>query len=301
MSRLAKIHLGPVMPGWGSWEWLGQEMIPEFQRYAAVSTFSYQQEPPRDGIVIVIKHPPPPEWLQTVQASQVPMIYSPVDFYDSVNAIDADAAWLTQAAHIIIHCHRLLPCFAPYAPVTYVDHQVRFITHEIILPMSHGPILWTGVHSNLPPLIAWLQQHPLSRPLCVLTNLEPIDPVELGFPQNQAITLERWTPDRHRAILHEVSAALDIKGDDFRNRHKPPTKALDFLATGLPLAVQRNSSSAEYLLQLGFHVADPMDVVHWQSPHYLAECQKFARVLRSILSPSCIAEKWWHLIQPLLK
>lgn len=288
------------MPGWGSWEWLGQEMIPEYQQYAQVSTFSYDHAPPRDGVIIVIKHPPPTPWLQAWKSAQVPIIYAPVDFYGSVNAIDADAAWLTRVKIIIIHCHRLQPYFAPYAPVAYLDHQLRFISREIITPEPQGPILWTGVHTNLPPLITWLKQHPLSRPLCILTNLDPVEPVEIGFPRDQSISIERWTSERHCAMLHEVSAVIDIKGNDFNSRHKPATKVVDALATGLPVAIQSNTSPAEYLLQLGLKLADPRDLPRWQSSEYLTECQKFAQILRSLFSPTSIARKWWQLIQPLL-
>lgn len=290
------IHLGPLMPGWGSWEWLGQEMIPAFQRWANVETFTYDQPPPKHGTLIVIKHPPPRLWQKSLRASAVPVIYAPVDFYDSLREIDQDASWLTQINLVVVHCHRLLPYFQPYSPVTYLDHPLRFITPQILKPGRTGPILWVGVHSNIPPLAAWLHQHPLSRPLCVLTNHDPVQPSEWGFPANQSITLERWSVERHHSILNEVSAALDIKGDDFRSRHKPPTKALDFLASGLPFAIPRTSCVAEYLMQWGFRVADPSDETTWFSTDYSTTCKHFAKSIRPTLSQDNMAEQWVKLL-----
>lgn len=297
MNQPLQIHLGPVMPGWGSWEWLGQEMIPEFARYAEVSTFTYDHQPPTSGVIFIIKHPPPVEWQQAIQSRQLSCIYAPVDYYDSVRSIDADAQWLCCLDHIVIHCHRLLPYFIPYGPVTYIDHQLRFITKKLVVPKADGPILWVGVRSNLPPLMEWLRRRVLPRPLVVLTNLEGVEPVEVGFPANQPVTIECWTPERHLSVLHEVSAALDIRGDDFRSRHKPPTKAMDFLACGLPFAVSLSSSISECLEMQGFSPANPDDDQRWLSPKYLSECQRFAIHLRDKLTRKQVALIWVDLLK----
>lgn len=293
-----RIHLGPVMQGWGSWEWLGQSMILAFERYAEVTTFNYDQEPPNDGAVIIIKHPPPPTWWKSLPP-EIPAIYAPVDFYESLRDIDAHAPWLIQLKHVVVHSHRLLPYFLSYVPVTYLDHQLRFIHDEMIQPNPDGPVLWIGVHTSLPPLIDWLGSHRLPRPLHILTNLDPCPPADLGFNASHPIVLQRWSPERHLAILKEVSGALDIKGSDFRSRHKPPTKALDYLAAGLPVALESNSSSAEYLRSLGFQVEAP-DSSEWFSGQYLASCHQFGQRLRSTHHATNLASHWWKIISELL-
>ena len=53
--------------------------------------------------------------------------------------------------------------------------------------------------------------------------------------------------------MHDAMAALDIKANDFRARHKPPAKALDFLASGLPVIVNRGSSTDMHLQTLGYN------------------------------------------------
>ena len=61
-------------------------------------------------------------------------------------------------------------------------------------------------------------------------------------------------------VMPEVpGAAIDIKGDDFRSRHKPPAKAIDFIASGVPLAMNPDSSMVEHLARMGFDVASPLD------------------------------------------
>lgn len=296
MRSKKRLHLGPVMPGWGSWEWLGQAMMPVFQEHGDVEAFRYEEEPPADGLIVIIKHPPPTHWWQTIQARRLPVIYAPVDYYDSTNAIDADAAWLSELRHIIIHCHRLQGCFAPYAPVTYIDHQLRFFTDQLVMPRANGPILWVGVHSNLPPLVEWLHSNRLSKPLHVLTNLDQADPRELGFPKEQIVTIEKWSPARHLGMLAKASAAIDVKGDDFRSRHKPPTKALDYLASGLPLAMPACSSVSEHLLGLDFKLADANDDELWFSHEYLRQCHTSGKAIRGTHSPQKIAEHWWSLL-----
>ncbi len=52
-------------------------------------------------------------------------------------------------------------------------------------------------------------------------------------------------------------AALDIKGTDFRSRHKPATKAYDFIAPGIPLTT-KNYSNIETASQ-GVPLANSVD------------------------------------------
>lgn len=286
------------MPGWGSWEWIGVDLAQELKRYCHTLTFTYDQVPEAD-LIVLVKHPPPQPWFLEA-TRRAPLVYCPVDYYDSASAIDADAFWLSKLQQVVIHCHRLHRFFVPYAPVTYLDHHVKFVTTEQTLPCADGPILWVGVHTNLPPLVEWLKSHELPAPLLVLTNYEEkavMTAGEFGFPKDYPVTIERWTQECHLRCLLQVRAALDIKGKDFRSRHKPPAKALDFLAAGLPLALSRDSSSAEHLEEMGFAVADPEDVKRWFSPDYAAECQRFGTALRELLSRSRGGFRWWHLLK----
>ena len=112
----------------------------------------------------------------------------------------------------------------------------------------NGNLLWVGVRTNLVPLVAWVRSHSLARPLDVVTNLEdPERLVERGGPRvpEHAPTSEFTSgalKSRIRMTMNAL-AAIDIKGADFRSRHKPPAKAIDFIASGLPLAMNDGKQS----------------------------------------------------------
>ncbi len=79
-----------------------------------------------------------------------------------------------------------------------------------------------------------------------------------------------------------AKAALDIKGQDFRSRHKPPPKAMDFLASGVPLAMNPESSPVEHLARMGFAVPSPLDTQRWFSREYWKETRRFGQALREL-------------------
>jgi hypothetical protein len=292
------VAVGPVMPGWGSWEWVGRDLRQALSRYYTTTEFGWDEAPQAD-VVLVVKHP---LWshLRRRLPTETPVIYCPVDHYGSPAEIQADAAMLSACARVVVHCHKLLRHFAPFAAAEYVDHHVKYVPREMAQHWPEGAVLWVGVRSNLPYLIEWAQQHPFAWPLEVLTNLEDTsrDPSarELGFPSGCDVRIEPWSPARHLACLSQARGALDVKGDDFRQRHKPPAKALDFLAAGLPLAMNADSSSAEHLARLGFEVADPLDTDRWFSLSYWQETHRFGQALRELLSLERITRRYRHLI-----
>ena len=255
------------------------------------------------------------------------MIYAPVDYYGSPAEIDADARMLRKCSRILIHCERLRKYFEPYAPVDYVDHHVKFVAEEPSANMQESEvrdqtsedreyILWVGVRTNLPALVAWVNDHPLPLPLHVLTNLEDPTrvptPGELGFRETRsresavgssrqrAIWIENWAPERHIALTAGARAAIDIKGDDFRSRHKPPAKAIDFIASGLPLAMNPDSSSVEHLARMGFEVVSPVDTERWLSHEYQEETRQFGRALRELLSRRRVGLRHKRIIEEVL-
>jgi hypothetical protein len=76
---------------------------------------------------------------------------------------------------------------------------------------------------------------------------DPPSPAEVGFRRDAEIRIHHWSPERQLALTAAARAAIDIKGDDFRSRHKPPAKAIDFIASGVPLAMNEHSSPVEHL------------------------------------------------------
>jgi glycosyltransferase involved in cell wall biosynthesis len=287
------IGIGPQMPGWGSWDWVGAHLIQSFLTDAQVTEFAAWEEPQAD-MVLVVKHPPPHQWLERI-AKRAAVIFLPVDCYGAAEEITADAALLRQFSRIIVHCERLRPHFEPLAPVEYLDHPIKFVTPMRRKFRTDGNILWVGVRSNLEPLVEWLNAHPLPAPLDVLTNLEtpdePAQPGEFRFEPDLPVRIHHWTPELHLEMVAVARAAIDIKGQDFRSKCKPPAKAIDFIASGLPLAMNADSSPVEHLAKLGFAVADPLDTERWLSRDYWQQTRQFGQKLRKAVSENRVAER----------
>jgi hypothetical protein len=123
---------------------------------------------------------------------------------------------------------------------------------------------------------------------------------EFGFARNLDIEIEEWTPERHVELTREARAAIDIKGNDFRSRHKPPAKAIDFIASGLPLAMNPDSSTVEHLARMGFDVASPLNTERWLSREYLADTQRFGAALREVLSLERVGRRWKRILDELV-
>jgi glycosyltransferase involved in cell wall biosynthesis len=297
-----RLAFGPAMPGWGSWEWVGLGLVQELTSAFPTTVFSAGEVPDAD-IVFVIKHPPSAAWLARLAAS-VKLVFCPLDFYPNAETISADAQFLRRCARIIVHCERLRPFFDKLAPVVYLDHPIKFATPLRKAFQSTGDLLWVGVRSNLPPLVEWVNRHPLLLPLDVLTNFEdpnrPPTLADFGFRPALPIQLHNWSAERQVELTRRARAALDIKGDDFRSRHKPPAKAIDFIASGLPLAMNRDSSPVEHLARYGLAVADPLDSERWLSKRYWQETMRSGRRLRRQLTSALIGAQFRRLIAAIL-
>jgi glycosyltransferase involved in cell wall biosynthesis len=286
------------MPGWGSWEWIGADLAAALGKSDQVSTFPAWTEPDAD-VVLVVKHAPPTNWVERI-AKKAALIYMPVDFFGDVAEIAQNADWLKLCQRIVVHCERLRRHFEPYARVEYLDHHVKFAAPLRRASRLSGEILWVGVRSNLEPLVDWVNVHRLPAPLQVLTNLEDPkespEPTSLGFRADVAVNIYHWSPEAQRQRTAAARAAIDIKAKDFRSRHKPPAKAIDFLASGVPLAMNGDSSPVEHLASLGFRLAQPLDSERWLSREYAQETRRMGTRLRAELSVEKIAQRLRQII-----
>ncbi|MFQ5732189.1 MAG: hypothetical protein ACE5KM_09560 [Planctomycetaceae bacterium] len=304
MSQPARsiVAFGPRMPSFGSWQWIGEDLIEELSD--SFQTVSFDDEIPPCDVAVFVKFQPPVDVLRQVKANTA-LLYCPVDYYGDARDVDADGGALWQFDRIVIHCERLRKYFNSYSRVEYVDHHLKYVADAAREPAGDAPILWVGVRTNLPPLVEWLRANRLPGPLLVLTNPEETDrvpaPREYGFPADSDVTIERWSPERHLKAVRTSRAALDVKDCDFRSRHKPPAKALDFLASGLPLAMNGESSPAEHLRRLGFELAEPTDGDRWLSHEYREETRQFGAGLRETHSRESVGQAWAGILETVLK
>ena len=76
---------------------------------------------------------------------------------------------------------------------------------------------------------------------------------------------------------------LDIKGNDFRARHKPPAEGIDAIASGVPLAMTPESSTVEHLRTHGIRKWLRRSILErWFSRDYWEEARRFGLALREL-------------------
>lgn len=297
------IALGPVMPRWGSWEWIGADMACELSKYFTTKVFTWEEIPDCD-IAFVIKHIQSPRWIEQT-ARRCAIVFCPVDIYGSAEEITAQGGLLEKCSTIVVHCKRLMRYFQAYSHVEYMDHHVRFITPMRESYQQNGPVLWIGILDHLKSLVEWVNNHPLPNRLMIMTNVPDTKylprPMDLGFLTNTDISVHRWTKEAHIEFSARSKAAIDIKGRSFRDYHKPPAKAIDFVASGVPLAMNFESSAVEHLAEMGFDIASPLDSERWLSAQYFEEIRAIGRVLREELSLRQIGLRYKQLIENLYK
>lgn len=292
-SPRLRIALGPENPGFGSWNWLAVDLANELAPEYDVAFF--RDAVPAADVIVIFKFLPDTQSLTALRQRSA-VVYCPVDVYGTAAEIDADVGRLRKCDRIVVHCQRLVPYFQSYARTTYIDHHVKYVIPTRSKVVPDGPILWVGEQSNLPPLMEWLKTHELPAELVILTNA-PASQFAQGHRCRFPVHFECWSPESHLHWLSRCRAAFDIKADDFRARHKPPAKALDFLASGIPFAMSQPSSSVDHLERLGFKIPPPEDTTRWLSLDYATACRDFGRMTADRLSLSRVGQTWKRILQ----
>lgn len=296
-----KVAIGPVAR-FPSWQWLGEDTARELSKYFQVVFFE-KSEIPNADVAIVFKHLPTMRFVETIRT-----IYCPIDFFSFEAAISQQAKILEKCALILSHSYRLIPLLAKYCRTEAIDHHLKFQTKEIAEYKQEGFILWAGGFESSPYLLKYIDTHPLPYPIRLLTNYKDQNAINAGVAlanrlktkvrQKSAadIELELWTPQRQVTILNEAKAAIDIKGDNFNQLHKPPTKAQKYVCAGVPFAVNQESASYEYLEMKGLHPATPDDLDYWFSEDYYLKTKNLAVTLREELSLEKIGERYKEFV-----
>ncbi len=292
------IAFGPIADGFPSWQWVGQDLVDELRRSSSHEIVTFADDIPSCDVLVFVKFKPAIHVLQKLRHNSR-LVYCPIDIYESAFSIDADWQSLRCFDCIISHSRHLMKYFWSYTRTDYLDHHLKFTAPLPSQRKLSGPILWTGNAANLPPVLEWAKRNPLPEELWVLTNVESEAFHGGQIPASTRMRVEPWTPDRHREWAALAKAAIDIKGDDFRSRHKPPTKAFDFVASGLPLALNRNSPPVVDLANYGLHVPDPRDVETWFSEDYWTRTQAVAHKLLSQLTLPQIAGYFMNIVRSL--
>lgn len=282
-----------------SWNWVGPDTAREMEKYFTVSIFGSYDKVPDADVIMIVKDRPPMAFVETARRMASKLIYLPIDFYGGADQIRRDADFLGACDLVLCHCETLMDFFRPYsARVGFVEHHGKYMLPAPAAYKQSGYVLWVGGCQYLPYLMRWLEDHPISCEIKILTNFNDrrariaarLLAAEIGVPLRftegsvNGHEIRIWSEGEQLAMLRACKAAIDIKGTDFNQAHKPPTKAQQFVGSAIPFACNPNSYAARYFRDRGLDLANPRAEDRWFSREYAAESRTFSRALRELTS-----------------
>jgi hypothetical protein len=307
---MTTLAIGPVT-GAPSWEWVGMAIADELRRDFDVVLFDRFDEAPPAELVMVIKQRPPAAFVAAIAERGSRLFFAPIDVYRDAGEIAEDAGMLGACEAVFIHGEALLPALAPFSPnIVPVEHHGRFIQPLPACHKAEGFILWLGAFEHLPYLLHWLERHPAPCEVRLLTNLAGRSSrvnghfiahglglsLKIADDSVNGYAAEEWSEAAQARLMQGCRAAIDIKGDSFNQRTKPPTKAQQFVASGVPFACNPGHPAAGYFRARGFAVADAGDFTRLLSPAYWAETQRFAVPLRESISLQAVSQVYRRVL-----
>ncbi|MEO8602136.1 MAG: hypothetical protein ABI629_06140 [bacterium] len=310
------IAFGPLnaRPSWG---WVGYDMARELSKTYDVILYDADAPAVQCDVLFAIKKRPAERLLDGVERQGSKLVYCPVDVYDATGELQRDAEFLARCAMVLVHCERMLPLLRPHCAQThFVEHHSRFATHAMAEYQRDGFILWIGAYAYVPYLADWLARHPIDSEVRILTDFDNEKSrrkadqyaAEIGMDIASAAAqraiagcrMYQWSERRQGEMMRACRAALDVKLTTlFSQQHKPPTKAQQYIASGIPFAVNADSYSAEYFLARGFELASPLDTERWWSHDYWQETRATGQALRAATALERVGEHYRKLIESL--
>ncbi len=312
-SSRIRVAIGPSR-NQVSWTWVGEDPARELAQAFDVTLFDSVDEPPDSDVIVVIKAIPSTDFLRAARARGSGLIFVPVDGLRSEQMAKEASAALHLFDGFGLHCRRLASSLPSEGRVTVeIDHWNRFGLDDLPSFKEQGPIVWIGACEHIPRVLRWLDRHPLSEPIRILTNLD-VEPsrkeaqrlaADMGIdlcltPRTSSIfdhECAQWSERTQREWMTSAKAAFDIKGASYQQRHKPPTKAQQFIASGIPFAINHDAYAREHFEALGLPIPSPDDTERWLSRAYFDEIQAFARGYAPSLTLTRVARDYARLIR----
>ena len=286
-----KVAIGPARE-FPSWHWCGGDLVPGLRSVHDVTVFRQYSELSNGSFdaVIMIKVPPSPN----CAAGARRIVYIPVDFFETEDQIGKHARFLGSCSVVATHCSRLDRHLLPHCRrLAHVEHHGKHVLPDMANYRPGGFVLWTGQWSYARHVYDWYSKISRDFSLVILSN--NLD--WATWDANPGVSLVPWSEEGQRRLLGEAKAGLDIKGGGFHQMTKPPTKAQQFVASGVPVAVNRESYSWEWFHSRGFDLADPDDEARWFSREYWEETREFGLRLREEISKERVAASYLNLLR----
>jgi hypothetical protein len=314
-----KLAIGPACD-FPSWRWVGADTAGELARYFDVEVFySFNRIPPCEAILI-IKHRPPLQVVKALYDRGVKVIFAPIDSYAGHAEIHRDRAFLEVCDLVLSHSEPLLKSLRPYcARIALIEHHGKYTLPALASYKQDGYVLWVGGLQYAPYLVDWLARHPLRREVKLLTDLGNWEAASaarslarrLGFrldigPHSiNGYEAHTWSKTEQLQMMQDCKAAIDIKGEDFNQLTKPPSKAQKFVSSGIAFACNSETSANAYFRDRGFELACPTDLDWWFSRDYWQQTCRFAEELRERISIEVVGLRYktelqslWNAVTP---
>lgn len=298
-----------------SWNWVGFDTSRELAKYYEIKTFDGLRLPPRCDVCFLIKQLPSQEFIRRCKAHGTKIVYCPIDFFYSEKHLHQSFHLLREMAAAVTHCERLEPLLRNYCrQVHYVDHNNRFALPEMAPYKENGFVLWVGGCQYLAYLLQWASTVANPPEIKILTDIDNGRAVgatnalaaklgiglkiQMGDAAVGDMEIYPWSERLQAELMRDCKAAIDIKGEDFNQLHKPVTKAQKYIASGIPFAVNRKSYAHEYFIRRGFQVVTPENP-KWFTYEYWEATQKYGKKLREQTSIEAVGKRFQEIIEKL--
>ena len=287
-----KIAVGPSLH-YPSWQWRMNDLIPDLETHHNITVFKKYNELRNlnFNLLIAVKFPPPNEF----QVGAKKIIYLPVDYFKRESQIAEHSTFLRSCSIIAIHCTRLISLLKPHCNrIEFIDHYDKYVLTKPARFRKRGLVIWTGINHYINLVREWYDEKPRNFQLTVLTNRTK--KLSTDLRNHPGISLRDWSEQTQRECFGRAKAGLDVKGSSFHQQTKPPTKIQQFVASGIPTAVNHSSYAWEYFHERGFDLVDPDDTERWFSETYWKETSDFAPKLRQAISKANVVQSYLNLI-----
>jgi hypothetical protein len=288
-----KVAIGPSRH-YPSWKWCAEDLIPGLQKQHEIQPFHHYSELPGHDfdVVMIVKHPPPRK--NPIPSGKI--IYLPIDYFMSASQISSRSNFLQRCDIVAVHCERLVEHLGTYCKrIETIEHYDKYAVPSPINYNPGGLVLWTGMCTYVKSLYDWYLERPRSFGVVALTNrIASLSDFQVKCP---SIQLSEWSEMLQQQCFKKAKAGLDIKGNNFHQQTKPPTKIQQLIASGIPSAVNHGSYTWEYFHGKGLDLASPDDHVRWFSEAYWKEIHDFLPVLRQSISKPNVIHSYLNLIE----
>ena len=310
---MKRVAIGPATHA-PSWTWVGAELGEHLRRWFAVSFFASLDELPDADLILFVKALPAAGVL--ARRGRTRIVYAPVDRFESEAAIEALADVAGSLDLVALHARSLGPSFARLGVrIAFVDHHLKFALDAPVPFRESGYVVWVGGLQHVPHLLFWLERHPVPAEVKIVTDRSNrnawVAAVALAGAMSLPLRFEpgsingfqiiEWSEDAQAALLAECRGALDVKGPDFSQRHKPPTKGQQFVASGIPFACNPGNAVVEYFRTVGLDVPCPSDAARWFSRDYFDAVQRARSILLRELSIDAVTAAYRTCFDRLLE